>query len=238
MLKKVTAMRIISLTLVAILTLCRAASAQQAPMLIPGAGQVSFHISSFYSERFAHIVRQSTDYSCGAASVATILRYAYGLAATENGTIRGMLSISDPQVVKTHGFSLLDIKHYVDAIGFVGSGYRLPLASLYAIKVPSIALITVEGYSHFVVLKHADPDYVYIADPMFGNRRIETSAFAHSWDGIIFVIAANTYDIHNKLLALNQPLPLDVISNGIPSVSAALNNAQLMLVYIPAMNRL
>ncbi len=231
-------MRIISLTLLVVLGVCQGALGQQSPMLIPGAGQVSFHISSFYSERFAHIVRQSTDYSCGAASVATILRYAYGLAATENGTIRGMLSISDPQVVKTHGFSLLDIKHYVDAIGFIGSGYRLPLTSLYAIKVPSIALITVEGYSHFVVLKHADPDYVYVADPMFGNRRIETSVFAHSWDGIIFVIAANSYDIHNKLLALNQPLPLDVISNGIPSVSAALNNAQLMLVYIPAMNRL
>ncbi len=213
------------------------ATAQQS-MFIPGAGSVHVNVASMSEERFANIVRQSTDYSCGAAAVATILRYAYDVPATEDDTIRGMLHVSDMNVVRQRGFSLLDIKHYVTSIGYIGSGYKLTMDALYEIRVPSIILLNIDGYDHFVVLKRAQPDYVYVADPMLGNRRIETPKFASTWNGIIFVIAATSYNAKTSLLALDEPLPLDVMSNSIPSASLALDNAQLMLIYIPAMTRI
>lgn len=214
------------------------ASAQVAMLPIPGAGTIHVDLSSLAAERYENIVRQSTDYSCGAAAVATILRYAYGLDATEASTIRGLLAVSDSATVRARGFSLLDIKRYVTSIGFVGTGYRLPLASLYRIQVPSIALITVDGYSHFVVLKHVDPNYAYVADPLLGNRRIATPQFARAWNGIIFVIAARTYRFENPLVALQKPVSLRAMMSGTPAAGAALSDAQLLLVYIPAMNRI
>jgi len=207
-------------------------------MIIPGAGIVNVQTSSVLDEKFVNIVRQTTDYSCGASAVATILRYAYNQPATEANTIRGLLFVSDPATVRQRGFSLLDIKHYVQSLGYAGSGYHLPIESLYAVKVPTIVLMSVDNFQHFVVLKKATPEYVYLADPMLGNRRVDTQAFAKAWDGIIFVIASSGYDRNNSLLALEAPLPLDTISSSLPSATLALSNAELMSIYIPAMNRI
>ncbi len=206
-------------------------------MIIPGAGIVTLQTSNVHDEKFVNIVRQTTDYSCGAAAVATILRYAYNQPATEADTIRGLLFVSDPATVKDRGFSLLDIKHYVQSLGFVGTGYHLPVESLYAVKVPTIVLLTVDNFQHFVVLKKATPDYVYLADPMLGNRRVDTQTFAKAWNGIMFVVASSGYDRNNSLLSLEGPMPLDTISSSLPSATLALNNAELMSIYIPAMNR-
>lgn len=234
-------MRTLIATLVAFATLSTVAWADgvaPATMILPGAGIVHVRTTSLADERFANIVRQSVDYSCGAAAVATILRYAFGLPETENSIIRGLLTVSDLESVKKRGFSLLDIKRFLNTIGYGGAGYKLPLEDLYRVKVPTIVLVTIEGYEHFVVLKKATPEYVYVADPMLGNRRVDTSDFLNTWNGVVFVIASSAYDSSNPLLALNQPLPLSVMNNSIPSAWIALDNAELMSLYIPAMNRI
>jgi predicted double-glycine peptidase len=231
-------MRTTALLLAGVLALAQPAFAQGMALPIPGAGEIRVRVESLSDERFAHIVRQSTDYSCGAASVATILRYAYGLDATEDGTIRGMLAVSDANEVRERGFSLLDIKNYITSIGFSGAGYRLPSSALFTIRVPVIALLEIDGYSHFVVLKATDPNYAYVADPMLGNRRIETSRFLDEWNGIIFVIASRSYATNNPLVELQRPLPFNVMSDSVPTASAALSDAQLLSVYIPAMTRI
>ena len=78
---------------------------------LPGGTMVTKKVVSLRESRYTNLVEQKTDFSCGAAAVATILNYAYGRRITEHEVIQGMLEVSDAELVKEQGFSLLDIKH-------------------------------------------------------------------------------------------------------------------------------
>ena len=82
--------------------------------VLPNGALFSQQVESMQERKFRNLVRQHTDYSCGAAALATILRYAYNLEADEATVIEGMMGVSDPELVHQRGFSLLDIKRYVE----------------------------------------------------------------------------------------------------------------------------
>ena len=44
--------------------------------VLPNGTPYATHVVSMQDERYTNMVRQHTDYSCGAAALATILRYA------------------------------------------------------------------------------------------------------------------------------------------------------------------
>lgn len=186
------------------------ASAQGAEIrfgnIVPGAGVIERSVISMRDARYTDMVRQHTDYSCGAASLATILKYAYGRDVTEQEILRGMLAVSDPALVRRKGFSLLDIKHYVETLGMQGMGYQVPPQMLPQVKVPTIVLLNIKGYEHFVVLKKVAGDQVYVADPALGNRTIPLKAFVQGWNGIIFAVIGKGYDTHTVLLDTVPPL--------------------------------
>ena len=50
-------------------------------------------------------------------SLATVLRQAYWLDVNEDQIIKGMLAHADQDLVRTQGFSMLDMKRYVESIG-------------------------------------------------------------------------------------------------------------------------
>lgn len=205
---------------------------------IPGAGLLHVPVVSLRDERFAGIVHQQTDYSCGAAAIATILDDAYGMQLSEHATILGMLRVSDYETVRYRGFSMLDMKHYVESIGMRGIGYRMDLDMLYKVKVPAIVLVSVEGYDHFVVMKKATPEYVFVADPMLGNRAIPTADFVSSWNNIIFVVAAPGYDGNSRLADIPIYVGSNHLAANLPPNTYALANTVLMNVFIPASTRL
>ena len=47
-------------------------------------------VSSLEERRFATVIRQKYDFSCGSAAVATLLKYHYGLSLDEEDAFRGM----------------------------------------------------------------------------------------------------------------------------------------------------
>ncbi|MGH8088364.1 MAG: peptidase, partial [Stenotrophomonas sp.] len=67
--------------------------------VLPNGAVFNQRVESMQERRFRNVVRQKTDYSCGAAALATILRYAYHLDADEGTVIEGMMGVSDPQLV-------------------------------------------------------------------------------------------------------------------------------------------
>ncbi|MDE2315805.1 MAG: C39 family peptidase, partial [Xanthomonadaceae bacterium] len=151
--------------------------------------------------RFRNMVRQHTDYSCGAAALATILRYAYHLNVDEKTVIEGMLSVSDPTLVQQRGFSLLDIKHYVELLGMRGRGYRVTEDRLRTLRVPALVLMNVNGFRHFVVLKQVRDNEVELADPMLGNRSVPLASFMQSWPShALFVVIGSDFDRNTVLL--------------------------------------
>ena len=163
-------------------------------------------IVSFQERKFREIVRQRTDFSCGAAAVATIFNFAYGRRTNETQILLNMLRVADQRVVRARGFSLLDIKRYVEAIGMRGEGFQVPFESLYELRVPVIVLLDTRGYKHFVVLRKARDGYVQLADPALGNRIMWRNDFEAAWNGIVFAILAEPYNPGNILA--NPPEPL------------------------------
>src|SRR5690606_3905489 len=163
--------------------------------VLPNGAVYTTPVESMIEGRFRHLVRQQTDYSCGAASLATILKYAYHLDADEATVIEGMLNISDPELVAQRGFSLLDIKRYVESLGMRGRGYRVDEGRLRALTVPGIVLMDVNGFRHFVVLKQVIDERVEVGDPILGNRSVPVEEFLASWPSrAVFVVIGSDFD--------------------------------------------
>ncbi len=174
--------------------------------IVPGSGVIHKKIISIREKRYLNLVPQHTDFSCGAAALATILKYAYGRDITERSVLIDLFKISNPEIVRRKGFSLLDVKRYVQSIGMRGRGYQLKLNKLKEIKVPTIVLLDLKGYKHFVVLKKVANNRVFIADPALGNKIYALDDFASMWNGVIFAVIGPGFDRHSILLNPDPPL--------------------------------
>lgn len=161
-------------------------------------------VTSFKGMKFRGLVRQRTDFSCGAAALATILTYAYDRPTREREVLVDMFEIADEAVVREKGFSLLDLKNYTQSIGMKGEGYEVPYDALEQLRVPGIVLLDIKGYKHFVVIRKVADGFVHLADPAVGNRVMPRHKFTESWNGIVFVVLGENYDPEN---ALRDPPP-------------------------------
>src|SRR5690606_25491939 len=147
------------------------------------------------------LVPQPTDYHLGAASRATLLKSAHPLDADEAMVIEGMLRNADQELVAQRGFSLLDIKRYVESLGMRGRGYRVDEDRLRSLRVPGIVLMDVNGFRHFVVLKQVIDDRVEVGDPILGNRSVPIEEFLASWPSrAVFVVIGSDFDRNTVLL--------------------------------------
>ncbi|MNZ69406.1 Lactococcin-G-processing and transport ATP-binding protein LagD [compost metagenome] len=134
------------------------------------------------------------------------MRQAYWLDVDEEQIIEGMLAHADQDLVRVQGFSMLDMKRYVESLGMRARGYRVAPETLHNIRIPVVVLMDIRGYKHFVVMQKVDNGWVYIGDPVLGHKRYKIDDFIKGWNGIIFAIIGKGYDKTNALL--DPPLPL------------------------------
>ncbi|MDE2464291.1 MAG: C39 family peptidase, partial [Alphaproteobacteria bacterium] len=165
----------------------RYAAAGEIYLTVPG-GVLTPHVKSMRELRFQTVVVQHYDYSCGAAAVATLLTYSYDRPTTEAEPFLQMFRHGDKAKIARLGFSLLDMKSYLASLGYNVSGFRLTLAQLEQIAVPGIALVQVNGYRHFVVIRAVNDTSVLFADPARGMQIISRRRFDKMWDGVLLVI--------------------------------------------------
>jgi uncharacterized protein len=143
-------------------------------------------VKSLLEMRHDRVTIQNYDLSCGAAALATILNYQFDDAVPERDIAKGLIArekyLDNPVLVKAQlGFSLLDLKKYVDARGYQGIGYG-NLALDHLIKwAPIIIPIRINGYNHFVVFRGIWGNRVLIADPAWGSRTLTTDEFQDAW---------------------------------------------------------
>jgi predicted double-glycine peptidase len=136
--------------------------------------------------RRENVVVQAYDLSCGAAALATLLNFQHGDLVTEKEIAQQLISnpeyLANPEVVRERqGFSLLDLKRYVERRGYAGIGYgRLKLENLIE-QAPILVPIRTKGYNHFVIFRGIIGDRVALADPAFGNRSMPVAAFEAAW---------------------------------------------------------
>jgi predicted double-glycine peptidase len=174
--------------------------------VLPGGGMVFKPLQSIRERRFSYLVEQKTDFSCGAAAVATILNQAYGWRLSEEDVIHGMLAVADEEQVRSKGFSMLDMKHYAASLGMRARGYRIDSSQLESVSIPVIVLIEVRGYKHFVVMQRTSDDSVYVGDPVLGHKKMSLEDFTKGWNGIVFALIGPGYDRNNPLLDPPEPL--------------------------------
>lgn len=154
-----------------------------------GSYYLNVPVESYKERPFRTTIRQQHDYSCGSAALATLLTYHYDRKVSEREVFDAMYALGDQQKIQREGFSLLDIKRYLEAKGYRANGYKAPLTQLLKVGVPAIVLIQENGYNHFVVVKGVTDSAVLVGDPSLGSRIIPRKRFAQLWtNGILFVI--------------------------------------------------
>ncbi len=152
---------------------------------IPAAKQAR-PVRSLLEARHHDVIIQSWDLSCGAAALSTLLKYEWGVPVTEKQVANGLMArreyIQNPSLVQIReGFSLLDLKRYVEAHGFKGEGLgQLDFNDLVE-NAPIMVPINALGYNHFVIFRGVMQDRVLLADPAWGNRTMTTDKFQRMW---------------------------------------------------------
>ncbi|WP_321923365.1 C39 family peptidase [Burkholderia sp. BCC1998] len=175
--------------------------ADEMTVVDPAGAGYAMHVTSLKEARFKRTVKQQFDFSCGSAAVATLLTYQYDYPMTEQTAFAQMWENGNQEKIRQQGFSLLDIRRFLDAHGFVADGFELPLQTLARTHTPAIVLITEHGYHHFVVVKGLRDGRVLVGDPATGTRPMSLASFEQKWeDHVIFVI-------HNRpeLAVFNDP---------------------------------
>jgi uncharacterized protein len=175
--------------------------------------------------RDRNVIKQRFDFSCGAAALATLLRYGFGQSITEAQIMVALFDLptEDEKAARRRtGFSLLDMQRVARAQGYEAEGFRLEPDQLSMLGGPVIVYIEPRGYKHFAVLRGIRGDRVYLADPSLGNVRMPLYAFLDRWlqddnKGIIFVVepksgASATVDALTRTLPANDHMRPEIIA--------------------------
>ncbi|HEY1785740.1 MAG TPA: cysteine peptidase family C39 domain-containing protein [Pirellulales bacterium] len=150
---------------------------------------------SWLEIRQQNIVMQGYDYSCGAATLATLLRYFWGDNVDEAKvlhTIDDFLTVAELKDRVMNGLAIADLKRAAVEMGYLSEVGKVTFGELGQSKVPLIVAITADGYEHFVVVRGIFGENVYLADPMRGNIRVRTSLFQTQWqkNAVLVVLKA------------------------------------------------
>ena len=192
-----------------------------------GGARFALPVVSLKEARFQTTLRQQYDFSCGSAAVATLLTHHYAYPVTEQFVFEQMFVRGDQAKIRREGFSLLDIKRFLEAHGFQADGFTLPLEKLAETGYPAIVLLSEKGYNHFVVVKGLDAGRVLIGDPAGGTRAISRSSFDAMWQSkLLFVIHDRAGPIQFNAAADWRVAPRAPLASGI-------NRNGLDLVTVP-----
>ena len=163
-------------------------------------------LRSWTALRNQNLIIQRYDYSCGAAALATLMRYYFGDEVNEEEVLFNILgSMTKEEVLdrEEKGLSLLDLKQYAERRGYQAVGVKLKYATLKQLKGPVLIHLEQIDYKHFAVLKGVVGDRVYLADPSRGNVRMAVFRFSKEWAGIALILG-------KKGFGLPEEYPLDL----------------------------
>lgn len=177
--------------------------------------RVHTQVRSLKDIRNSRVVKQKWDQSCGSAALSTLLTYYLGIPTAETTIIGDMVRHGDPLRVRQRGgFSLLDLKRYVNRQGYKSQGFgRMSLGELARYNTPAIVPIKTHGYDHFVIFIARFGDRVVLADPAYGNLTLGTERFEAIWqNGIAFMVFKGAVGPARQTPAPDAHLPVALLS--------------------------
>jgi len=131
--------------------------------------------------RYEGVVGQADWYTCGAAAVATLLTYYYGIDTTEAET----LELAEGFMIAAgrkpgQALTALALRQTLEAKGIPTRGYRVSpeaLADYFARGGLPVILHLSEPQRHFVVGVGMVGDHIVLADPSWGQSSLPFSTF-------------------------------------------------------------
>ena len=141
--------------------------------------------------RIQNVVLQRLDFSCGAASVATVSTYFLGKPMTEEQAlrlIRARYSDAEWKQKQKLGLSMDDMAFMAEQFGFSAQGGKIGLAGLLQVQGPLIVHLDKGGFQHFTVLRGIHGMTVYLADPMTGSSPMPLGHFIEQFTGTVLAI--------------------------------------------------
>lgn len=131
-------------------------------------------VKSWKILRDEKIIKQKLDYSCGAASLATLLTNYYGQNVTEEELLKAM--------DKGNGrASFDDMARGLMQFGFRAQGFAASWDQLVRLKMPVLVYLKSNNDDHFTVLRGINSESVWLADPSLGNRTYSREQFLIMW---------------------------------------------------------
>ena len=108
-------------------------------------GRIKKEVRSLKEIKTRNIVLQSLDYSCGPASLSTLLTYNFQDKVSEKEIIDFLFLSGDLGKIKAkNGFSLLDLKSFAQHKGYRVVGYKMDLEFLSELDKP-VLIVPVYG---------------------------------------------------------------------------------------------
>jgi len=190
-------------------------------------------IKSWIEIKNENLTRQKHDYSCGSASLSTILKYYYNQDISENEVLNAVMKMkgltkdsSLAQYKKANGLSFLDLSVFVFSKGFKALGFALDMESLRKIKIPLILYVKIRNSEHFTVFKGIDNEYAYLADPSLGNTKVKISKFKEmfyqredlKYPGKVLAIFPPVYGIEKNVSFMKIPPKTTLMTKVIRSI--------------------
>ncbi|MCK9620064.1 MAG: C39 family peptidase [Methylobacter sp.] len=165
---------------------------------IAGAGNYDVPVTTFAERRFKTIYKQQYDFSCGSAALASLLTYHYDDTVDEQSVFTDMYKNGDQQKIQKQGFSLLDIKLYLERRGYRSDGFKINLDQLLNAKAPALTIINNNGYLHFIIIKGVNSEEVLVGDPALGVKVMPRDEFEAMWGNRILFLIHGKKDIAAK----------------------------------------
>ncbi len=175
-------------TLLAVGILAAGPACSEAMWMPTATGPFSVRVRSMHELRFVETVRQGYDFSCGSAAIATLLTFHYERPTTELQVFEKMWNQGNKEKIREHGFSMLDMKHYLETEGMAADGFKIPASRMAKIGVAGLILLDKLETPHFVVVIGESNGELLVSDPARGIWNISIEEVEQLWNGVFFVV--------------------------------------------------
>lgn len=161
--------------------------------------------------KFAYTVRQRRDFTCGAAALATILKYHYEMPVTEEMIFWMIVNRYKPEELKKKaekGFSFEDLIYVADKLGFKSQAAVVDIAELQKLSGPVILQLNLKRFDHFAVLRKKTDDLAYMSDPLTGQMTLNNTEFKAEFKGPVLAVWPSyvTGDYFSGLSVIRDPI--------------------------------
>jgi predicted double-glycine peptidase len=146
---------------------------------------------SYLAMRYEATIPQQKDFTCGAASMATLLTYYWGTPTSEGdalSTLRGRYADSQLGALTQQGLSFDDLIYMANQLGFEAQGARIEVDELAKLEAPVIVHLDKGSLKHFVVLRKVGDGVFYVSDPVVGQLTMDAGNFKQQYTGNVLTV--------------------------------------------------